>query len=81
MSKDLSIYIYMMNDKYFHRMTIIGNILAKELILNNIYLPKTISGRDLLVVGFPTTCAISAFTTNVVSSTLAQTRCTRYNIM
>jgi len=30
MSKALSVYIYMMNDKYFHRMTIIGNILDSE---------------------------------------------------
>jgi len=38
-------------------------------------------GRDRMVVGFITTYAISAITTNVVSSKPAQARCTRYNIM
>ena len=41
-------------------------------------------GRDRMVVGFPTTCAISEsvpITTNVVSSNPAQARCTQYNIM
>jgi hypothetical protein len=37
--------------------------------------------RDRMVVGFTTTCAISTYPTNVVSSTLLMSRCTRYNIM
>jgi len=37
-------------------------------------------GRDHMVVGFTTTYAINAFTTNV-SSNPAQARCTRCNIM
>jgi len=38
-------------------------------------------GRDRMVVGFPTTYAISAITTNVVSSNPTQVGCTRCNIM
>ena len=37
--------------------------------------------RYRMVVGFTTTYAINAFTTNVASSNPAQARCTRYNIM
>jgi hypothetical protein len=37
--------------------------------------------HDRMIVGFTTTCAISAITTKVVSSNSAYARCTRYNIM
>jgi hypothetical protein len=37
-----------------------------------------IGGRDRMVVGFITTCAISVYPTNIVSSNPTQARCTRY---
>ena len=45
----------------------------------NFKLVLNMYGRDHIVVGFITTCAISAY--NVVSLNPAQARCTRYNIM
>ena len=42
-------------------------------------LPKM--GHDRMIIGFTTTYAISAITTNVVNSNPAQARCTRCKIM